>query len=145
VDKNEQILKLFKDGYSISKIKNIVHSNHRRIHKILTNNGCDTKRHSSLHLDENYICKLYLTKKYHAFQIVGTKELLLPIQHILIKYIGVRKNKLTNNIKGKNHYALRYNGKIQSMKIMDWLYEHKPEWYMDRKYNSYLLEKKKRE
>lgn len=82
---------------------------------------------------------------YHVFQIVGTYELLSEIQNKLIEFLNLKQTKLTNNIKNKNHYALRYSGKYQSMKIMDWLYSKKPNYYMDRKYKLYLEEKKKRE
>jgi hypothetical protein len=79
--------------------------------------------------------------KYYCFQIVGTKELLFDIQKYLIKYLNLHETKLTNNIKDKNHFALRYSGKYQSIKIMDWLYENKPEFYIDRKYKYYIAAK----
>lgn len=57
-----------------------------------------------------------------CFQIVGTSELLRGIQDYLIKYCGVRKTKLTQNIAGTNHFALRYRGNDQAVRILDWIY-----------------------
>jgi hypothetical protein len=83
-------------------------------------------------------------KKYKSpcFQIVGTKELLKGIQLQLVKYLGLRKTKLTKNTEKSNHFALRYRGKYQAIKIMDWLYQNPPQ-YMDRKYNQYLQIKRR--
>lgn len=75
------------------------------------------------------------------FQIVGTKELLTKIQSYLIKYVGVSKTRLTQNVKNRNHFALRYRGRYQAMKIFDWIYKN-TDFYLDRKYNRYLNIKK---
>ena len=78
--------------------------------------------------------------KYRSpcFQIVGTKELLRHIQDQLIKYLNLPLNKLTCNIKGKNHYALRYRGRYNAMVIFDWMYKNS-EFHLLRKYNKYLV------
>jgi hypothetical protein len=75
--------------------------------------------------------------KSPCFQIVGTKEMLSGIQNQLIKYLNLRKTKLTKNTKLSNHYALRYRGKFQAIKIFDWLYEGQQN-YLTRKYQRYL-------
>ncbi len=72
-----------------------------------------------------------------CFQIVGTKELLTGIQLQLMKYLELRKTKLTRNTKLTNHFALRYRGRFQAIKIFDWLYSN-PSYYLDRKYTKYL-------
>ena len=76
-------------------------------------------------------------RKSLLFQIVGTKELLLDVQKYLIKYLKLGRTKLTNNIKGTNHFALRYRGRFQALKIFDWLYADANN-YLDRKYERYL-------
>ena len=76
-------------------------------------------------------------QKSPCFQIVGTKEMLKEIQHKLINYLCIGKTKLTKYKRSDNHFALRYRGKFQAIKIMDWLYSN-PENYLDRKYNKYL-------
>lgn len=81
-------------------------------------------------------------KQSLLFQIVGTKELCSDVQEYLMKYVGVKITKLTQNIKGVNHYALRYRGRIQALRIMDWLYENAGSDVLNRKYNKYLLIKK---
>ena len=78
-----------------------------------------------------------------CFQIVGPKGFLSDIQRYLIKYCNVRKTKLTQNIKGKDHFALRYRGNKQAIRILRWMY--KDAGYltrMDRKYKKFLLVKK---
>lgn len=73
-----------------------------------------------------------------CFQIVGTEELTAGIQRQLIRFVpGLRETKLTNNIKGANHYALRYRGSLQVPRIMDWIY-FDSHWHLDRKYGLYL-------
>ncbi len=47
---------------------------------------------------------------------------------------GIKK---TRNTKLSNHFALRYRGKFQAIKIFDWLYSN-PKHYLNRKYNQYL-------
>jgi hypothetical protein len=71
-----------------------------------------------------------------CFQIVGTKEFLEGIQMHLIKYLGQRKTKLTKNTNISNHYALRYRGRFQFLKIVDWLYSNQ-DYYLNRKYYQY--------
>lgn len=73
------------------------------------------------------------------FQIVGTYQLCEGIQQQLIKFLSVKKTKLTLNIKGKNHFALRYRGRRQATKIMDWLYYNAGNDVLNRKYNQYLF------
>ena len=82
-------------------------------------------------------------KQSLLFQIVGTKELCSDIQWCLIKYVGVKITKLTQNKKGSNNYALRYRGKHQALRIMDWLYKNAGSNVLNRKYNKYLSIKKK--
>lgn len=77
------------------------------------------------------------------FQIVGTRELCGSIRRYLVKYNRVKLTKLTQNIKGRNHFALRYRGRYQAIRIMDWLYQNAGPNVLDRKYNQYLLIKKK--
>lgn len=76
--------------------------------------------------------------KSPCFQIVGTKELLTDIQNILVSELDLKFTKLTNNVVGKNHYALRYRGKFNAMNVMDWIYKDS-NYHLDRKYNKYLL------
>lgn len=73
------------------------------------------------------------------FQIVGTYEICVGVQRCLIKYLGVSKTKLTNNITGKNHFAVRYRGRLQVLKIMDWLYKKAYNNVLERKYRKHLL------
>lgn len=73
-----------------------------------------------------------------CFQIVGTLELLCEIQKYLISYCHVNKTVLTRNISGKNHYALRYRGNIQTVRILEWIYKYSnPSNRMDRKFNKF--------
>jgi len=67
------------------------------------------------------------------FQIVGTKQLLEEIQLILMKILHVPKTKLTKNSK-RNHYALRYRGKKNVFKILNWVYNKHNNFLMNRKY-----------
>ena len=78
-------------------------------------------------------------QKYNSpcFQIIGTKEMLEGIQIQLMKFIGLSKKKLTKNTLFSNHYALRYRGKYQAMRIFDWLYLNKKQ-FLTRKYKKYL-------
>ncbi|MFH1257058.1 MAG: hypothetical protein V1494_07265 [Candidatus Diapherotrites archaeon] len=77
------------------------------------------------------------TYKSPCFQIVGTKEFLSGIQKQIMKYLGLPKTKLTKNIKNSNHYALRYRGRFQAIKIFDWLYSN-PMHFLKRKHERYL-------
>jgi hypothetical protein len=54
-----------------------------------------------------------------VFQIVGTHELLTVIQDLLVRYVRVSKTKLTHNTKQSNHYALRYRGRYNALRIFD--------------------------
>ncbi len=73
------------------------------------------------------------------FEIVGTRELMSSIQQKLISYLGLKTTKLTVNRNLRNHVLLRYSGKKQVVKILDWLYygSYKPT-RLDRKYNTYI-------
>jgi hypothetical protein len=71
------------------------------------------------------------------FQIVGTKQILRQIQENLIHYVGLSRTKLTKYQRSKNHYALRYSGRLQVVRIMDWLYSGS-QWHLNRKYQKYL-------
>ena len=68
--------------------------------------------------------------KSPCFQIVGTKELLAGTQLQLMKYLNLKKTKLTRNTKLSNHFALRYRGRFKAIKIFDWLYSN-PTYYLD--------------
>lgn len=73
-----------------------------------------------------------------AFQIVGTKELLHSIQQHMMKTLQLRKTKIAvNGGSKKNHFCLRYSGKLQCMRIFDWLYADS-QWHLERKYQKYL-------
>lgn len=87
---------------------------------------------------------LFDRKRFSScFQIVGTQELLKDIQKYLMKYCNVKKTKLTRNIKGKNHFALRYRGNKQAIRILEWIYKDtKRANRMDRKYKDFLLIKR---
>lgn len=80
---------------------------------------------------------LNTSTKSTVFQIVGTNSLLKDIQLIMNKYINIGFTKLSNNIKGKNHYALRYRGIKKPKLIFDWLYKD-AELFLNRKYNKYM-------
>jgi len=77
-------------------------------------------------------------RKSACFQIVGTCQLLQEIQNYLMSYCYLNKTKLTQNILGTNHYALRYRGNIQIIKILDWIYKYSNHSNrMDRKFGKY--------
>ena len=81
---------------------------------------------------------MYDTKqKSPCFQLVGTREFLSGVQRELIKYLKLGKTKLTHNSKLSNHYALRYRGKFQAPKIMDWLYNN-ASYKLERKCVHYM-------
>ncbi|MDO8488382.1 MAG: hypothetical protein Q7S31_03670 [bacterium] len=77
------------------------------------------------------------------FQIVGTYKLCLGVQQALIRYVKVGETKLTNNIRGRNHYALRYRGRYQVLKIVNWIYKNAGKNVLNRKYSKYLELKRK--
>jgi len=81
-------------------------------------------------------------QKSPCFQIVGTEELLEGIQVQLINYLNVKKTKLTRNTKLGNHFALRYRGRFQAIRIFDWLYSD-TNYYLSRKYKKYLEVKRR--
>jgi hypothetical protein len=74
-----------------------------------------------------------------CFQLVGTKELLMVVQRLLMGYAALSATKLTpNTLPGKNHYALRYRGRRQCRRIFDWIYLNSaPLCRLDRKYRVY--------
>lgn len=77
-------------------------------------------------------------KKSACFQIVGTRQLLKEIQNYLMLYCGLGKTKLTRNILGTNHFALRYRGNKQIVKILDLIYRYStPSNRMDRKFTKF--------
>ena len=77
--------------------------------------------------------------KSACFQIVGTYSLLRDIQRYLIRYCHLDRTKLTQNILNTNHFALRYRGNLQAIKILDWLYKYSiPSIRMDRKFNKFI-------
>lgn len=77
-------------------------------------------------------------RKSTCFQIVGTKQLLYKIQYYLMRYCHVNKTVLTRNIAKVNHFALRYRGNIQAIRISKWIYRHShPFNRMDRKFSKF--------
>ena len=73
-----------------------------------------------------------------CFQIVGTYCLLQEIQRYLMQYCRLNKTKLTQNISGTNHFALRYRGNTQVIKILYWVYKYSNSFNrMDRKFNKF--------
>ena len=77
-------------------------------------------------------------KKSACFQIVGTYQLLEKIQNYLIHYCHLKKTKLTCNILGKNHFALRYRGNVQTIRILNWIYKYsEASNRMDRKFDKF--------
>lgn len=82
-------------------------------------------------------------KRSLLFQIVGTYELCMGVQQALVKYTMVEETKLTNNIHGRNHYALRYRGRHQVLRIVNWIYKGAGDNVLSRKYSKYLELKRK--
>jgi len=82
---------------------------------------------------------LPVAKKSICFQLVGTKELLMVVQRLLMGYAALAATKLTPNSRpGTNHYALRYRGRRQCRRIFDWIYQNSdPLCRLDRKYCVY--------
>lgn len=77
-------------------------------------------------------------RKSACFQIVGTRQLLSEIQNYMILYCHLNKTRLTRNILGTNHFALRYRGNKQIIRILDWIYRYSsPSNRMDRKFEKY--------
>ena len=77
-------------------------------------------------------------RKSMCFQIVGASGLLRGVQDYLRQFCGVRKTKLTQNIAGANHFALRYRGNDQVARILDWIYSSSSSSNrMDRKFNKF--------
>ncbi len=82
---------------------------------------------------------IFQTNGQIMFEIVGTKELMSSIQEKLISYLELNKTKLTQNKKLKNHFLLRYGGKFQTLRILEWLYNGSEDSYrLDRKFQRYL-------
>lgn len=73
-----------------------------------------------------------------CFQIVGTYQLMQDIQNYLMYYCYLNKTKLTQNILRTNHFALRYRGNIQVVRILTWIYKYANSFSrMDRKFNKF--------
>lgn len=72
--------------------------------------------------------------KSSSFGICGKKEFLLDIQLRMIDYVGLNKTKI---IKTKSIHALRYGGRKQVLRILNWLYNDST-IYLDRKYQRYV-------
>ncbi|NQT23334.1 MAG: hypothetical protein HQ579_07880 [Candidatus Omnitrophica bacterium] len=73
-----------------------------------------------------------------CFQIVGTYHLMQEIQNHLMHYCRLNKTKLTQNILGTNHYALRYRGNVQTVRILNWVYKCSNHFNrMDRKFDNF--------
>lgn len=73
--------------------------------------------------------------KGHGWQITGTSKLLLRIQEIMIKELGLRKTVL-NRPKNNKAVTLRYGGRLIVNKIMEWLYQDAT-IYLQRKYDKW--------
>jgi hypothetical protein len=77
-------------------------------------------------------------RKSACFQVVGTCQLMQEVQNYLMSYCHLDKTKLTQNILGTNHYALRYRGNVQIIRILDWVYRYSSHSNrMDRKFDKY--------
>lgn len=112
----ERFLTCIKDTKDEEKISNFIRGIYEGDGSILF----DNKRNSS------------------CFQIVGTRCLLQVIQTYLMHYGHLNKTKLTQNISGTNHFALRYRGNLQVIKILEWIYKYSnPTNRMDRKFNKF--------
>ena len=72
--------------------------------------------------------------KYANISICGSRSFLLEMQSFMINELGLNKTKL---IKEKSICSLRYGGRVQALKILDWLYKDATT-YLDRKYQTYL-------
>lgn len=82
-------------------------------------------------------------KKGHTFanlSICGYEPFLLKMQDFFIDELGLGRTKL---IKEKAIHSLRYGGRRQVEKIMDWMYKDAT-IYLDRKHQRYLLLKEQR-
>jgi hypothetical protein len=77
-------------------------------------------------------------RKSMCFQVVGSRRMLGEIQDQLMRFCNIKKTKLTNNIVGTDHYALRYRGNLQAARIIGWLYSSSnPTNRMDRKFEKF--------
>jgi intein-encoded DNA endonuclease-like protein len=76
----------------------------------------------------------------YLFSIVATKEVLEPLQNILIKELGLNKTKLYNppKVKGMNLFILTYQGRINVALIKDYLYTNAT-IYLQRKYEKFMV------
>lgn len=72
--------------------------------------------------------------KSSMFDICGKKDFLLDIQAKMMDYVGLNKTKI---LKTKSIHALRYGGRKQTLRILNWLYEDST-LYLDRKYQRYV-------
>lgn len=72
--------------------------------------------------------------KYANISICGNKNFLLQMQSFMIKELGLNKTKL---VKQRSVFSLRYGGRVQALKILNWLYKDSTT-YLDRKYQTYL-------
>lgn len=79
---------------------------------------------------------LYPNRNSYMFQLVGTKELLVEVQNILMFRLGLRRTKLYKHKKSENHHMMRYNGINQAKRISHWLYKDS-NLHLDRKYSIY--------
>lgn len=73
-------------------------------------------------------------KGRYMFDICGREEFLLDIQDKLISNLGLNKTKLA---KTRSIHSIRYGGRHQLMKILNWIYKDST-IYLDRKYESYI-------
>lgn len=71
---------------------------------------------------------------YSHFSLSGNKVFLEEIQLFMMKKLNLNKTKI---IKDKTIHRLTYGGRVQSTKVMDWIYKDAT-IYLDRKYNTYL-------
>lgn len=71
---------------------------------------------------------------FSHFALSGNKSFLEEIQLLMMTELNLNKTKI---IKDKTIHRLAYGGRIQSTKVMDWIYKDAT-IYLDRKYNTYL-------
>ena len=75
---------------------------------------------------------------YSSFSLSGVKSFLTEIQMFMIDELDLNKAKL---IRDKSIHRLSYGGRLQTVKIMDWIYKDAT-IYLDRKHATYLELKK---
>lgn len=82
------------------------------------------------------------TKNRFSFCLTSTKQFLEKVQEILMKECNLGKTKiLPINKKNTETRELRYSGRLQCIKIMEYLYKDSNDLFIERKYNKFKLTK----